>query len=229
VTDVEDDERPLRSALGKAIRLRRVELDLSRADLAREADVSYTYVSEIENGTKQASSKTLWRIARALGLEPHELMALAAQWETRPPGPEASPAPPAAVPSAAPAAPGSGEGSPPLSDLLFSLGGARFVEVDPKVVQRLAAAEGSLAPVSRWFHSGRGSAASEQAGTAERADVDEPSGPAAITAELVEVLDRIAAALDGVPDERADLALMLTLDERRTRRIVREELDRRGL
>jgi hypothetical protein len=29
------------------------------------------------------------------------------------------------------------------------------------------------------------------------------------------------------PDERAELALILTLDERRTRRIVREELDRR--
>jgi hypothetical protein len=42
--------------------------------------------------------------------------------------------------------------------------------------------------------------------------------------ELVDLLDR----LDGVPDERAELALMLTLDERRTRRIVREELDRRG-
>jgi hypothetical protein len=35
-------------------------------------------------------------------------------------------------------------------------------------------------------------------------------------------------ALEGLPDERAELALMLALDERRTRRIVREELDRRA-
>jgi hypothetical protein len=50
----------------------------------------------------------------------------------------------------------------------------------------------------------------------------------AATPELPEVLARIAAALDRVPDERAELALMLSLDERRTRRMVREELDRRS-
>ena len=202
MTDAEVDDRQLRSALGKAIRLRRVELDLSRADLAREAEVSYTYVSEIENGTKQASSKTMWRIARALGLEPHELMASAAQWETRPPPLAASVARAVEGPSVA-----------PVVDPLLALGGAA-----------LAAAE-SAPPRSRWFHAGRLT-------DADRMEAAGPGGQdlsvsAAGQVELVEVLDRIAAALDGVPEQRAELALMLSLDERRTRRIVREELDRR--
>ena len=164
------DVDEVRSATGKAIRLRRVELDLSRADLARDSGVSYTYVSEIENGTKQASSKTLWRIARALGLEPHELMALAAQWETRPP--------------------------------------ARAPNLPAARSRSLGAPD---APTARWFHA------------APRSTSD------LAAAEIVDVLDRIATALEGVPDERAELALLLSLDERRTRRVVREELDRRGL
>jgi transcriptional regulator with XRE-family HTH domain len=198
VTDA-DDEQHLRSALGKAIRLRRTELDMGRADLAREAGVSYTYVSEIENGTKQASSKTLWRIARALGLEPHELMALAAQWDSRPPAQPSPGAVPAAQRAVAP-------------DWTAALG----------ATARLALPDAPKAARSPWFHGGRPSASDP--------GVDRPSGSAAGPPELVEVLDRLAAALDGVPNERAELALMLALDERRTRRIVREELDaeRRG-
>jgi transcriptional regulator with XRE-family HTH domain len=186
VTDPHDDEQELRSALGKAIRLRRVERDLSRADLAREADVSYTYVSEIENGTKQASSKTLWRIARALGFEPHELMASAAQWSE-------------AASASAGAAPLSADFSP-----LAALSRARALDASPP-------------DRARWFHAA--------SGRAEPAVAAGPSAAGGERPELVEVLDRITLALEGVPDERAELALMLSLDERRTRRIVREELD----
>ena len=201
MTDTEDDEQPLRNALGKAIRLRRVELDLTRAGLAQEADVSYTYVSEIENGTKQPSSKTLWRIARALGLEPHELLAAAAQWESR------RPAPPAATSAAAPApAPAVGP----------------FVVADPA---RAVAAEAATLR-SRWFHAARDNPAYRGTAPSGREDA---SGSPVPSPALVEVLDRIAASLEGVPDERAELALMLTLDERRTRRVVQQELDRRGI
>jgi transcriptional regulator with XRE-family HTH domain len=195
VTAADADDRDLRSALGKAIRLRRVELDLSRADLAREADVSYTYVSEIENGTKQASSKTMWRIARALGLEPHELMAMAAHWESRPPG------------APTPAASSASESASPIEALTVE----RFLRVPEPA--------GDPTPRPRWFHAGRAAD--------DRPDRASPAVPESGPPELVEVLDRVAAALDGVADERAELALMLTLDERRTRRIVREELGRR--
>jgi transcriptional regulator with XRE-family HTH domain len=169
VTEHEDHrEKARRAALGKAIRLHRVERDVSRGELAEVAGLSYTYVSEIENGTKQASSKALHRVAEALGLEAHQLMASAAAWESDRPPAEAAMAPP-----------------PP-------------------------ATRGPHNP-ERWFHS-----------RSLSAPALEPA-----TSELPEVLARIAAALDGVPDERAELALMLSLDERRTRRIVREELDRR--
>ena len=189
MTTAESDDRERRGALGKAIRLRRVELDLTRADLAREAEVSYTYVSEIENGTKQASSKTLWRIARALGLEPHELMAMAAQWEPRP----------------------AAASGPPLS--------APPLPADPlTAVRALAVRPEPPAARSRWFHAARP--------PLERAGDEAGAVPAGGPPELVEALDRIAAALDGVPAERAELALMLALDEHRTRRIVREELSR---
>jgi transcriptional regulator with XRE-family HTH domain len=171
VTESEDHrEKARRAALGKAIRLHRVERDVSRGELAEEAGLSYTYVSEIENGTKQASSKALHRVAEALGLEAHELMASAATWESdRPPADAAMVPPP------------------------------------PPAARRAHNPE-------RWFHA-----------EALSAPALEPA-----PTELPEVLARIAAALDGVPDERAELALMLSLDERRTRRIVREELDRRS-
>ena len=160
MTESEDREKARRAALGKAIRLHRVERDVSRGELADGAGLSYTYVSEIENGTKQASSKALRQVAEALGLEAHQLLASAATWES-----DRHPA-----------------------------GGHE-----------------------RWFHADSLSARAA-----------EPSSTAAGSPELPEILARIAAALDGVSDERAELALMLSLDERRTRRIVREELDRRS-
>ncbi len=87
-----------------------------------------------------------------------------------------------------------------------------------EVVRHLAVPAGGTER-SRWFHG---------TGSPDRSTAEGPSAAEAPSSELPEVLDRIAAALDGVPDERAELALMLSLDERRTRRIVREELDRRG-
>ena len=177
MTESEDRDKEHRAALGKAIRLHRVERDLSRGELADAAGLSYTYISEIENGTKQASSKALRRVAEALGLEAHELLASAALWE--------SDRPPAATAMAAP---------PP-----------------PPAARRAGGSE-------QWFHADSLSARpSEPAATA---------GSPAGSPELPEILARIAAALEGVPDQRAELALMLSLDERRTRRIVREELDR---
>ncbi|MDQ3943770.1 MAG: hypothetical protein M3357_01155, partial [Actinomycetota bacterium] len=72
----------------------------------------------------------------------------------------------------------------------------------------------------------RGSTADQAAEqSADQSDVDEPGGPGAPPG-LPDILARLETVLEGVPDERAELALMLALDERRTRRIVREELGR---
>ena len=63
-----------RESLGKAIRVRRTELDLSRGDLAEAAELSYPYLSEIENGGKWPSDKALRRLAEALRLEDAEAL-----------------------------------------------------------------------------------------------------------------------------------------------------------
>ena len=63
--------------LGRAIQLRRVELGLKRPELATRAQLSYPYVSEIENGMKTPSTKALWLLAGALEMSTVDLMALA--------------------------------------------------------------------------------------------------------------------------------------------------------
>jgi transcriptional regulator with XRE-family HTH domain len=63
--------------LGRAIQLRRVELGLKRPQLAKRAELSYPYLSEIENGMKSPSTKALRQLAAALELSPAELIVLA--------------------------------------------------------------------------------------------------------------------------------------------------------
>jgi transcriptional regulator with XRE-family HTH domain len=47
---------------------------MRRADVATEAGISYTHLSEIENGKKEPSSRTLTAIAGALGLRPSDVV-----------------------------------------------------------------------------------------------------------------------------------------------------------
>ncbi len=75
---VADDGRT--SGLGQAIHLRRVELGLKRAAVAERAELSYPYISEIENGVKQPSVAALGRIAEALELSVSELAALSERY-----------------------------------------------------------------------------------------------------------------------------------------------------
>jgi len=62
-------------ALGRTIKIRRIELGMSRRRLADAALISYSYLSAIENGTKVPSTKTLMVIAECLGFHIHELHA----------------------------------------------------------------------------------------------------------------------------------------------------------
>jgi len=80
-----DQTRPLDDPavfqrIGRAIQVLRAELGLSRKELASRASISYSYLSEIEGGKKELSSKTMFVLADALGVSPSELMAAA---ETR--------------------------------------------------------------------------------------------------------------------------------------------------
>ena len=70
-------EHATRAALGRAIAVRRLELGLSRQDLAHRAALSYPFVCEIERGVKQPSASSLRAIADALALSPSSLLARA--------------------------------------------------------------------------------------------------------------------------------------------------------
>ena len=63
--------------LGRAVASRRSALGLKRRDLADRANLSYPYISEIENGLKEPSAKAQRQIAEALELTVAELAALA--------------------------------------------------------------------------------------------------------------------------------------------------------
>jgi transcriptional regulator with XRE-family HTH domain len=67
--------------LGKAVELRRIELGLKRRELAERAQLSYPYISEIENGVKEPSAKALRRIAEALEMKLADLATLSERLE----------------------------------------------------------------------------------------------------------------------------------------------------
>ena len=56
----------------------RHEKGLSQDDLAYEAEVSRSYLSQLEKGAFYASLKIIGRLAEALGVEPAELLKLPA-------------------------------------------------------------------------------------------------------------------------------------------------------
>ncbi len=67
----------LARALGRTIKVLRTDRGVERKDLALNAGLSYSYLTEIENGTKPASNTILVPIAEALGLQLYELIAAA--------------------------------------------------------------------------------------------------------------------------------------------------------
>lgn len=73
------DSQPLAfdEALGRTLQVLRTDQGLSRRELAQRAQISYSYLSAIENGAKPPSSKILALLAAALGVHRHELIAAA--------------------------------------------------------------------------------------------------------------------------------------------------------
>ena len=72
-----EDDTDRRSAIGKAIVIRRTELGLSRNDLRDRTGLSYPYVAELEKGAKRMSAASLDAVSGALELRPAELLAMA--------------------------------------------------------------------------------------------------------------------------------------------------------
>ena len=62
-------------AVGQTIRNLRKEKNLSQDVLSGFAGIARTRLSMIENGSKQANFRTVWKIALALDIRPSELVA----------------------------------------------------------------------------------------------------------------------------------------------------------
>jgi transcriptional regulator with XRE-family HTH domain len=67
-------EMDLRDILATNLRRLRHEKGLAQDDLAYEAKVSRSYLSQLEKGAFYASLKILEKLAKALGVEPYELI-----------------------------------------------------------------------------------------------------------------------------------------------------------
>ncbi len=67
----------LARAVGQTIKVLRTDQAIDRKELAQRAEISYSYLAEIERGNKPASNTVLATIARQLGLQLHELLAYA--------------------------------------------------------------------------------------------------------------------------------------------------------
>jgi transcriptional regulator with XRE-family HTH domain len=66
----------LRDVFATNLRRLRHEKGLSQDDLAYEAEVSRSYLSQLEKGAFYASLKIIGRLAEALNVEPAELLRL---------------------------------------------------------------------------------------------------------------------------------------------------------
>jgi transcriptional regulator with XRE-family HTH domain len=70
-------------ALGRAVRLRREEIGLTQEELADAAGLDPTSVRGLERGIANPTWDVADRVARALGLAPHELSQRADELETK--------------------------------------------------------------------------------------------------------------------------------------------------
>jgi transcriptional regulator with XRE-family HTH domain len=71
--DESDYAERFAAALGRTIKVRRTDLGMKRRELAERANISYSYLTEIENGNKPPSPIVLGPLAEALGLRMSEL------------------------------------------------------------------------------------------------------------------------------------------------------------
>ncbi len=65
-----------KQAVGQAIRRLRKERGLSQEVVSSFASLARSHLAMIENGDKQPNFETIWRLANAFGLYPHELVKL---------------------------------------------------------------------------------------------------------------------------------------------------------
>lgn len=64
-----------RLATGVVIKRLRKKSKLTQEVFSGFAGIARSHLAMIENGTKQPNFETIWRIANAFGISPHELVA----------------------------------------------------------------------------------------------------------------------------------------------------------
>ena len=62
------------AAFGRILREQRNSTELSQEQLARNADVDRTFVSQMERGIRQPTLTTLFKLARALEVQPSTMV-----------------------------------------------------------------------------------------------------------------------------------------------------------
>lgn len=60
-------------AFGRAVKLRRTELDFSQEELADASTLARSFVSGVERGESNASTASVWKLAQALKCMPSDL------------------------------------------------------------------------------------------------------------------------------------------------------------
>ena len=61
-------------AIGRTIKKLRKEKKLSQEVLSGFADIARSHLAMIESGSKQPNFETIWKIASAFGILPHQLV-----------------------------------------------------------------------------------------------------------------------------------------------------------
>ena len=64
----------LERLFGRILQQLRTERGLSQEELGFESDYHRTYISQLERGQKNPSLKAIFRLARALGVRPSEMI-----------------------------------------------------------------------------------------------------------------------------------------------------------
>lgn len=62
--------------MGQIIGMLRTELDMSQETLSGLAGIDRSHLGKIENGVKNPTVETLWKIAEALGIKLSELISM---------------------------------------------------------------------------------------------------------------------------------------------------------
>lgn len=65
---------PATAVFGARVRARRQALGLSQEALAREIDIHWTFLGQVERGQRNLSLHNLLKIAAGLGVDPSELV-----------------------------------------------------------------------------------------------------------------------------------------------------------